>query len=772
MDPPRSLPPGNSPEFEPSRESLSASRTPYYAEPLETVEVEDPFVKLLGYWNVIKRRKVIIVLLTLIGLVAGLAYNVFQGPKYQAVASIEIQSSQDARSVINLGSRDDISIQTQMDVLKSNSLLNSVASKMKLDRDPGPQEWQDLFAPWRKALGLQPDWGPDAWQEAVGMARGTLKVKSTTGSHIVELRCQSTNPQIAAEFVNGVAREYIEQRLKEKWEAYESTGKWLMQAQAELKAKLEASEKELQQFSRASGLLFTSETQNVAEEKLRQLQTALTNAQAARIVKQAQYEASKSGKPEALPEVLDSGPMGAYQIKLTELRQQLAELSSALTPEHYRIKRLQAQIGELESVMDRERNNILKRIKNEYEAALQTESRLRAEYGRQTALISGQAPDLIKYGILKREAETNRQLYELTLQKGKEASIASALRASDARVVDAANPAPAPFKPILPINLAAGLIGGLVAGAAFVLMRERLHATIHMTGALSLPLSVRELGVIPSAEANRLLLARTRKGAMLPAGRSLFQNPQLGKSRGKQPERSLALTTKNEVNSPMAEAFRATMASILFSSGNNPGAAQIIVVTSPSPKEGKTTITCNLGIALAEINHRVLLLDADMRIPKLHGVFGVDNGWGLSNVLQDKMPIQDYRSEQLACETGIPNLFVLPSGSARANLSSLLYSQRLPELLARCRCDFSTILIDAPPVLNVPDARVLGRIADSAVLVFRASSTTRDDAAAAVKFLEEDGTPILGTILNDWNPQSAGYGHYQSSYPYRYYGSY
>jgi capsular exopolysaccharide synthesis family protein len=741
----------------------------YYTESQEPVAQEDPFANWLEYWNILRQRKIAIILLTFIGIVAGFAYSVFQVPRYRSNASMEIQGVQDGLSAISLGSRRDISIQTQIDILKSNTLLNRVTSKMRPEGNSEPQEWQDYLAPLRKALGVQSDWGVEAWQEAVGIARNTLKVSSTQNSRIITLQCESTDPLVAAEFTNNVVNEYIEQSLKDRWENYENTSKWLTQAQKELKAKLEASEDELQKFTRASGLVFTAETENVAEEKLRQLQTALSGAQATRIAKQAQYEASKSSRPEALPEVLDSGPIGSYQIQLAELRRQLAELSSALTPEHYRIKRLQAQIDELVSLMERERSNILKRINNEYEAALQTENRLRSAYDRQTAMISGQYPALIKYRILKREAETNRQLYELTLQKSKEASIASALRASDARVIDAANRPNVPFKPILPINLAAGLIGGLVFGSAFVLVRERLSMTIHMTGNLPLPLSVRELGVIPSAKTDRMLADKADKRVKLPAGRLLFPSMQLGESRSERLERSLALTTRNQGDSPMAEAFRATMASILFSSDNNPGAAQIIVVTSPSPKEGKTTVVCNLGTALAEINYRVLLVDADMRIPRLHGVFNIDNSWGLSNVLHDKMPIQDYAPEQLACETGIPDLFILPSGSARTNLSNLLYSPRLAELLMRCRRDFSAILIDAPPVLNVPDARILSRVADSAVLVFRASSTTRDDAATAVKCFEEDGTPILGTILNDWNPQSAGYGHYQSAYRY---GSY
>jgi capsular exopolysaccharide synthesis family protein len=741
---------------------------PYCAEPLEPAPEENPFIKLLEYWGALRRRKILILIITLLGIFAGFAYNLCQVPKYQAKASMEIQGSQDALSSISLASPADISIQTQIDILKSSTLLNRVASKMKPENNSEGQEQQDFLGPLRKSLGVQQNGGLASWQEALAMARATVQIEDTGGSRIIILRCKSTNPQVAAEFINGVAREYIEQRLKERWEAYQSTSKWLMQAQAELKAKLELSEEEIQRFARASGLVFTSETQNIAEEKLKQLQTALSSAQATRIAKQAQYEASKSSRPEALPEVLDSGPIGTYQVQLAELRRQLAELGSALTPEHYKIKRLQAQISELESVMERERSNIIKRIMNEYEAALRTENQIRSEYNRQTSLISGQAANLIKHRILMREAETNRHLYELTLQKGKEASIASALRASEARVIDGANPPSEPFKPVLVINLAAGLIGGLVFGSAFAIMRDRLSATIHLSSSLPLPISVRELGVIPSAKNERVLNADTAKRTKLPVGRFLSLGSQLQESRSERPENRLALTTKNQSNSIMAEAIRATMASILFSSDSHTRSPQIIVITSPSPKEGKTTILCNLGIALAEINHRVLLIDADMRIPRLHGIFDVDNSWGLSNVLQSRQPIKDFTPEQLALETGVPGLWVLPSGSLRANLSTLLYSPRLPELLARCRYDFSAILIDAPPILNVPDARILSRAADSAVLVFRAPTTTRDEATAAMMCLEEDGTPILGTILNDWDPQNSGYGNYRSYYSYHY----
>jgi polysaccharide biosynthesis transport protein len=765
---------GGSPQAEHSHEAHTP-RLPYYQEPpQETAESENPFSNLLEYWHILRQRKFRIIAAALIGALIGLAYNLYQVPEYQATASLEIQDFQDVLSSISHASPNDVSIQTQVDILKSNKLLNRVRSRMKSDTHPEWHKQQDLLASWRRALGMSPDYGPDAWLKAVEAAQGSLKVVSKRESRVITLQCVSTNPHAAADFINNIGKEFIEQRLKERWEIYQGTSQWLGQAQAELKAKLEASEEALQRFARASGLVFTSETQNVSEEKLKQLQAALSRAQEDRITKHARYEASESSRPEALPEVIDSGPIRTYQVQLADLRRQLAELSSALTPEHYKIKRLQAQIDDLESSVARERGNIIKRLRNDYEAALRTENQLRSEYDRQATMISGQSEDVIRYGILKREVESNRQLYELTLQKGKEASIASALRASDARVVDLASPSQNPVKPILALNLVAGMSCGLLSGWVIVLVGERLNASVRLTGSMPMQLSVRELGVIPSAKIDRLIYSGKRSSlngsanqAIEPVGKTVFK--RLGESR-KRLRNSIELVTLNRKPSAMAEAFRATMASILFSANNHNGNSQILVFTSPSSQEGKTTIVSNLGVALAEIQHHVLIVDGDLRIPRLHKIFDVANNRGFGDLLNEETPMEEYALEDLTYETKVPGLYILPSGRVQQNLSGLFHSSRMRELFARLRHEFTTILVDTPPVLRVPDARMLGHAADSVILIFRAGSTTRDDAIAAARCFEEDGTIILGTVMNDWNPGKAGYGSYRSGISYRYEG--
>jgi capsular exopolysaccharide synthesis family protein len=221
----------------------------------------------------------------------------------------------------------------------------------------------------------------------------------------------------------------------------------------------------------------------------------------------------------------------------------------------------------------------------------------------------------------------------------------------------------------------------------------------------------------------------------------------------------------------LAESFRTTLTSILFSrrNGDRP---RVLVLTSASPKEGKTTVVSNLSIAVAEIKPRVLVIDADMRRPRLHDIFQVENHLGLSNLLLERAPLEAARLDAACAPTQVPGLYLLPSGSSRAHASTLLHSERLPELLTLARERFDTVIIDTPPMVNIADARVLARLADALILVVRSGVTTRDAAQLATTRFAEDGTPVLGTILNFWNAKTPGYSYYKSYYAgyYHYYG--
>ena len=316
-----------------------------------------------------------------------------------------------------------------------------------------------------------------------------------------------------------------------------------------------------------------------------------------------------------------------------------------------------------------------------------------------------------------------------------------------------------PYKPVLVLNSALGLLAGAFFGFVFVVMRERADRSIHSPGETALYLDIPELGVIPSAtreESRRFGYYHKRK---VIEGLGLKDD---------QASRQVELITSQKKPSVLADCFRGTLTSILYSgeNGNRPG---VIVLTSANPGEGKTTVASNLALALAEIGLPVLLIDGDLHKGRLHEVFQVSNSWGLRDLL-DGQDLPQGR-EKIAIETKYRDLYLLPAGSTTSNISSLLHSSRMLDFLSRSRQQFHTVIIDAPPMLHMADARVLGKLADAVVLVVRSAQTTRDEALAAAQRLTEDGTRVLGTILNEWDPRKTGHAGYAYAYRQYYQGA-
>jgi capsular exopolysaccharide synthesis family protein len=318
-------------------------------------------------------------------------------------------------------------------------------------------------------------------------------------------------------------------------------------------------------------------------------------------------------------------------------------------------------------------------------------------------------------------------------------------------VVDGARTPLAPYKPDLRRNLGYGLFGGLLIGVGFIFLRERSDSSIRTPGSHALQFSVRELGVIPSATVGRALPVANKRRLSLPAAAARLDREEVLDA--------VELATWNRRASVVAESFRATLTSILMSVQED-RAPRVILVTSPSPREGKSTIVTNLGVALAEIKQRVLVIDADLRRPRIHTIFNQANTWGLVDLLSDSTPCAQYSVDALGRQTHIPGLFTLPSGPVTVDGARLLYSPRMTELLERLRGEFDAVLIDTPPVLSVPDARILSRLVDAVLIVFRAGQTQREAANMALSMFEADGAPVLGTVLNDCQPQYGGYGQY------------
>jgi capsular exopolysaccharide synthesis family protein len=723
------------------------------------------------YWRMVRRHKPSVIAVVLVGAIAGFLYTLPQERIYQARTTIEIQGLNDdflgmhnvSPTVSSSSSYyPDFDIQTQVKILQSRSLLKSVVEQLEGAKRPADLRPANRLSAWKKALGINPVSQQALWEEAIDSAAGDVKIRASGTNRIVEITCDSTQPAAAAAFANTLTRAFIQQNLEARWKSTEYTGEWLTKQLQDIKIKLEKDEDEMSSYARASGLTFTDEKTSVDDEKLRALQKGLLQAQDDRVAKQSKYEMAKASPPEALPDVLDDSTLRDYEANLTDLRRQYAQLRVNFTPTHPDVRKIQVQISLMEATLEKERAKILNRIQNEYEAAEGREKLLSASYATQVHLVDDQAVKTSHYNILKRQVDSSRQLYDTMLQRLKEASVTSALRASNIRVVDPADIPSVPYKPDVFRYVVTGLLLGCACAFGMVVLQERADRTIREPGDIAHYLHLPELAAIPAAS-----FEPHPKGRRLPvrARTSLAATAELF-------DGSPELTTWFQKNSQVAEAFRTALTSILFSSrtGERP---RVLLLSSASPSEGKTTAVCNLAIALAEINQKVLIIDADLRRPRMHHIFGLPNDdHGLSELLlSDHVdPVALTSSIQ---DTPIPGLHLLASGAARISAASLLHSERLPELIRVLRDRFDRILIDTPPVVNIPDGRVIARQVDGVILILRSAVTTRDAAILARQRFLDDGIPLMGAILNDWNPKSGDSSYYRNYYSdyAQYYGN-
>lgn len=743
-----------------------------------------PSAGALQYVRILWRRKGSILVVAFLGALLGFVFLLPQTPVYRASASVEIQAvnedflyareSNPSSSQGNL--YPELDLATQAKLLRTKALSSRTKARVAADPSLHIKVPADRMTAWRKALHL-PASAPPSEEQMIADTASSVVITAPRNTRIIEISCDSGDPKLAATFANTLATEYIDQTLEARWQSAKHTGEWLGRQLDEMKIKLEHSEEQLQSYAAAMNLVVTGvgtgvggdkDRSNIAEEKLRQVQTELSVAEAERVARQARFEMAAAGRTDSLGQVLDDGTLRAYELKLADLRRELADLSSTLTPAHYKVQKLQAQIAEMESEQKKSKDRIVERIGGDFREAERREKLLGAKYQAQSALVSNQAGKLVHYGLLQREVDTNRQLYETLLHKVKEAAISAALRASNIRVVDPAQAPQAPYAPDFLRGTAVGLFFGLFGGVGLALLQERTNRSIQVPADASFYLQVPLLGVIPSYVLDRVPTARQIESP--PAG--LFTGDGTGNQalsqRAKREPRNPVLSDFQGNKSAVAEAFRAVLTSILFTGRRHP--AQVLVVSSPNVSEGKTTVACNLAMAYCEAGRTVLLIDCDMRRPRLHEIFEVSNRIGLASMLTEREPL-DTRSLLFHVHgTKIAGLSLLPSGMPAGGTANLLHSRRMGEFIELAREQFDVVLLDTPPMLQLADARIVGSLADGLVLVIRAGQSTRDAALAARQQLGEDGVPVVGVVLNDWNPKFSDYYGYEQ-YGKGYYSS-
>ncbi|HEX4166825.1 MAG TPA: polysaccharide biosynthesis tyrosine autokinase [Bryobacteraceae bacterium] len=725
----------------------------------------------LEYARLFKRRRGLLLCFALGGVLLGWAVTIGVQPVYRARTSLDIQNLNadflDMNKVSQTNGNDATSseayVQTQIKLLQSDTLRERTVNAIARDGAVSAQQREDLFSSLRRSLHLPGD-TPVTKQELLGFTAKHLLVKPVGLTRLVEVTCDSWSANFAAEFCNRLTAEFANQDRDVRFSQAKTTSEWLSKQLADVQESVQQAQKRLEARSGNSDLTLKEGGASVAEEKLRELQAELMRAKAERVEKQAQYEISRSSAPDSLPMVLDSAQLKDAQMRLDDLHRQLSAKVPPLTEANPLVIHLRSQIREIEATLSTEKKDVLDRMRNEYLAASHREGLLNAEYRAQEVRVAQEQGRESQLTMLKKELDSGEQLYQTLLQRVKEAGFASAMQASTIRVVDAARPPLFTIAPRRGVSAFVGMLLGLLAGVACAFFKERTQSVLRGPGEVARYLNLRELGVIPSAKRGLRQLSPKPVPPLRRPAALLGQSPAPSPVQSvPKPHKPMDMAVWQDDASLVAEAYRNTTYSVLLA-GNETERARTFVVTSPSVGEGKTTVTCNLGLALAQANRRVLLIDGDLRKPRLHKAMDVRNEVGLRDLLRGDIDAKIAPTEAFCQPTAVPGLFVIPSGKGSEEPSGLLHSLRFRTLLDRLTSEFDFVLIDSPPMMHMADARILAGMSNGVILVFRARVTDLETAATTRDLFLDDNVRVIGTILNDFDPSKEGKGQYYKSY--------
>jgi succinoglycan biosynthesis transport protein ExoP len=639
-------------------------------------------------------------------------------------------------------------IETQCKILQSETLALMTIKSLNLANEPeysGGAKGSDLSAP---GLGAK---APSVKPAILGAFLGRLTAKRVPNSRLVDVSFEATDPKLAAEVVNVHLDNYIESNFRSRYEAAQQASNFLSKQLDELKIKVEKSEDLRLAYERDNQIWTIDEKQNITTQKLSDLNTELTQAQSDRIQKESLFQAARSGNTDAIPAVRDSGMIQDLMKRYADISAQYSEALNRTGPTFPQVERLNKQLKDLDELIKREKQNIVNRIESEYRAAQRREALLSQALEKQKVEANQLAEKLVNYNILKREAESNKQLYEGLLQKLNEAGISAGLRSSNIRVVDPAMIPPSPARPQRARNIMLAFFIGLVGGIGLAFLREYLDNTIKTPEDIEMLTRLPSLAVVPAFTA---VNGRGRAAKMLPGG----------SQRGPRKEQRVELISHEQPQSLISEAFRALRTSLLLSQAEHP--PQVVLVASPLPREGKTTAALNLAVTLAQLGDRTVLVDADLRKPSVGRALGLSDGKysGLSTYLAGASSLELVTVPHPA----INNLSVIPTGPIPPNPAELLSSQRLQQAIATLRASYRFVVIDSPPILAATDAVILSVMCDGVLMVVRSGETPKNALVRVRDMLASIKCRLLGVLLNAVDVHAPDYYYSYRYYPYDY----
>lgn len=756
-------------------------------------------VHLLDYLRAVRKRLWLVI--SIVVLITTLAViNAAQKPDiYSANARVQVDLENNGALVgktpYYMGSiNDPVYFNTQLQILSSQGLARRVVKTLDLEHNPdffkGSQKrttWQTI----KMMAGLRSDLpaadAPKAKDELqlrttpasqssqedlveakrlspyVGAILGGLRVdpvKESRGMYketrLIDISYTHTDPEVASKVCNAIAETYVFNNLEKKTETNASTGDVLQKRVAELQQVIRSDEERLVNYAKNNQIISLDANQNTVVERLAGLNKQLLEAENDRKTAEAAYSAAKApGAATALAEG-DNKQAGDAENKLADLRQRRALLMVDATEEAPEVKEIDQQISELErqvkDVRSRKTNTLLTNLETKYRQTLGREQALRAAFQQSRGETLTQNEAAINYRIIQQEIDTNKTLLDSLLQRSKENDVIMASKPNNISIVDYAITPAGPIGPNRMRTVTLALFLSLGLGIGLALFLEYLDDTVHSTDEVERLLHLPALAVIPSANG---------------MGRRRLLGSQVGlqKQNGHPVNQELIMNVDSR--SPLAESYRHLRTSLLLSTAGR--APRSLLVTSSLPGEGKTTTAVNTAVSLTQTGASVVLIDADMRRPRLRSIFGFSDRPGLSSILSSDVSREDTLA--MMSKDEVTGLHVLTSGPIPPNPAELLGSDQMRRLITMLQGEFTHIVVDSPPINSFTDGVLIASMVDGVLLVVHGGKSSRHVVRRARQLLHEVGAKVFGVVLNNVNLQSNDYYYYQRYYASNHYDS-
>jgi capsular exopolysaccharide synthesis family protein len=699
---------------------------------MEKIDTEKSF-ELKDYWLIIAKRKWYVMIFFLAIVIGTFIFSFMQKNIYKATCTVIIEKENP--QVLNFQELYPLErtkweyYETQYQIIKSRSIMEKTVKKLGLDKKEG---------------GLQ---------RAIQKFTRSLKVEPKDGSALVMISITGENATQITKAVNTLAEVYIENNMEIKHKTYNDTAKWFKKQLPALKVKLEKSELALQLYKEKQGIVSFEDKQSIIMDELKKINSDYISIKTERIAMQTVID--RLNKLSRDPKELESFPYILKDDLTKKLKQQYIALETELNrisklykQKHPEIVSREYQLAQLRKRIDEEIQNIIMRIRSEYNMLLAKERELKKALEQQNVKALELQDKTIQYSVLKREADINREIYHSVLNRSKETELTKMLETNNIKLVDRAIKPKAPIKPNKKKNIFIAIIFGLLGGVSLAFFIEYIDKSIKSAYDVEFHLNLPTIEIIPSFKSSSQLTKGSASGLHEQKVRDKKEDYNIKNS----------LITITEPTSIASEAYRSLRTKLLYFSNENK--INSLLISSAVVDEGKSTITANLGVILTYLKQKILIIDADFRKPTLHKIFEVENSKGLIDFLENQS-----KYKEIIQQTQINNLDIITSGGKSAKSAELLDSNLMRNLIKDMSKIYNLIFIDSTIATTLPDAIILASMVNAVMLVHKPGSSDRNLLKHVKKRFLDVGAKILGVILNniDLHKQS-GYFHSYSYY--------